>query len=242
MSPIIPHRDGSILYLPDALKRYPTAGVVLLCRVSEPAQVANGSLARQRDLEIREHRNLGCRLQAIIAGQERGKLSEMRPHLRRAIQLAKTHSAILSTRDLTRLIRAEAFDHCQNWHAQPTREEIKRLLELADGVPLATRLPPKMSAAELHYQATVGGMNKRPGRKSAIESDPMLAMVILELFEWGEDTSLRKIAECCGVTLRMVQRFIDKWKGYQSPTNAYRRTMRDKAKHITEREVSPGDP
>jgi len=190
--------------------------------------VANGSLGRQKELEIREHQNLGCRLRAIVACRERGKLSENRPQLRRAIQLAKHHGAILSARDLTRLIRPEAFDHRRNWHAQPTREEITQLLELADGVPLATRLHPELSAAELHYQATLGGMNgKRPGRKSIIDRDPQLALAILDAHTW-EGLSLRKIAAEYGLTLRVVQRFLDRWKGFQCPTTTYRSVLRQR--------------
>lgn len=218
-------QDGkSILHLPDALDQHSAGTVILYCRVSELAQVHNGSLKKQQDWEQLAVQAEGGRICNTVAGRERGKLSGRRRLLLRAIKEAQHHDAILVARDLSRFVRAEDFNRRTNWHANPTSKEIEQLLELAAGVQLATRIHPDCSPAQIHYQATVSGMNgARPGKKSAIEDDPKVAVEILEEREFA-GWSLSKIAETHGFTKRQVQVFTDKWKKFQRPTYEYRRS------------------
>jgi hypothetical protein len=211
--------------LAEAIRIYPSRDLEPYCRVSERAQVANGSLDRQKRLLECELPKFGRRVYPTVACREHGQLSAHRRGLKRAIELARERRAIVVARDVSRLVRAEAFDHCDNWHAQATAEEIGQLLEWTGPIPMATVVDPELTAAQVHDLATLAGMNgKKRGNKSAIAADPKLAMSILESFEWDEDTSLSKIAFRFGVTRRQVQRFIDWWKQYAFPTSAYRLT------------------
>src|SRR5271155_5507721 len=63
--------------------------VVIYCRVSEYTQVSNGSLDTQIQSVWKEVRGaLGLLPKALVDGRERGKLSEDRPRLLYAIELA----------------------------------------------------------------------------------------------------------------------------------------------------------
>ena len=79
--PIVNGRQTAILWLPHALELYTSKGVVLYLRVSDRAQLANGSLERQRKEGIKEAQGLGCRLIAAVMAREPGKLSAPRRRL-----------------------------------------------------------------------------------------------------------------------------------------------------------------
>ena len=196
-----------ILHLPEALEQHPNNRLVSYCRVSEFAQVYSRSLDRQKATEGRELQKLVGKLYGQVAGRERGKMSNDRPHLREAIRLARKFNAIVCARDLSRLIRAEAYDHVNNWHAQPTRDELERLLELADGVRLATRLDPDLRPEEIHSIATRSG--GKPGRPSTVD-DKLYQRVIFSL---QDNQSYSSIARFYGISKSMVQRIAaDMWK------------------------------
>lgn len=196
-----PH--GRILHLPDALVQHASNDVVLYCRTSELTQKYNGSLDRQRNAALQAIRQLGVRLCGLVYGQEYGQMSADRQYLRRAIGLARKQNAILVAADLSRLIRAEAFDRRQNWHAAPTPEEIARLFELAAGVPfLATIQRPDMTPVEMHSLATKRG---KPGRRSTV--DVRLFHEIVQEHQAGK--SLRGIAAALGIGVSVVRNVLD---------------------------------
>lgn len=146
--------------------------VIAYFRVSEPTQVSNGSLARQQEDGLEDIRALALALKEVVSGCEYGKPSACRPHFLRAIEAARKHNAGIVTADLTRLLRAEAFDKEKNRLAVPTGEEIEGLLKTASGVPfLATIADPSLSPSELHSTATKRGMRQSGnpgGRPSSI--------------------------------------------------------------------------
>jgi hypothetical protein len=82
----------------------------------------------------------------VVSGREYGKLSARRPLLDRAIALARRHKAGIVAADLTRLLRAEAFDKANDRMAVPTAEEVRALLTRAKGVLfLATLADPALT-------------------------------------------------------------------------------------------------
>ena len=92
-------------------------------------------------------------------------------------------------------------------------------------MPLATWVRPDLSPAELHRQATLAGLGgKRPGRRSAIARKPRVAIEILHEHEHG--SSIRKLAKEHGYTTRQVQRFVDRWKGFECAWLFYREVLK----------------
>jgi DNA invertase Pin-like site-specific DNA recombinase len=202
---IITNRGG-VWYLPDIVQQY-DGRVVLYCRCSERSMVRNGSLERQQHHEVQELFKHGMNLRAIFAGQEYGKLSVPRPTLYEALDRARFHRAILVAADVTRFIRAEAFCRKTNWHAQPTAEEFQQLLEMADGVPLATRLDPWLSNAEVQGFSTK--RSKRHGRPPTI--DYPTGIRILEMR--ADRMPFSAIANELDLTQSSVWRFLQKQLG-----------------------------
>lgn len=220
--PIITRRPAAgkaraILHLPDALNLHTSNKVVAYCRVSEATQVSNGSLDRQKATERQAIKDSGGRLTAFVYGHEYGKMSADRRHLRIAIASARRHSAILCATDVSRLVRSEAFDKQTNRLADPTPEEIERLLAMALGVPLlATIEHPDLTPAELHSLAVKRGMKAKGnpgGRKPRIHY--ARGVRILSDHEMG--LSLGRIAERHDVSKSTVARFIARWAGYRGP-------------------------
>lgn len=214
---------AQLLHLPDALARYTGSEVVLYCRVSEPSQVNNGSLERQKLDELQEHRAAGANVRQFCYGQESGKLAKPRLLLREAIERARKRGGFVSAGNLSRLLRAADYERRTNWDVLPTQAEIEKLLKIADGVPLATRLHPSLTPKEIHALATKRGNQKSVGRKSKIPDT--LKIRILELLEEEDAPSIASIARRFDLPKQPVHRFVNEWKQYMYPAKAYAATV-----------------
>jgi hypothetical protein len=215
---------GGILHLPDAVERYPGAGLVVYNRVSswsqagkrKPKEGIYGELLENKTHAIvTEVLKLDPRnkLRFISRGIEKGKVSSPRPQLLRAAKFAACQHKpmIIVASDLSRFIRSESYHHQKNPEAQPTPEEFARLHEMTYGVPLATIEHPSMSEAERHSKAV-----KRTGRCGRPGSiDPELAERIFAAlghlcidvsgrFRWQRPLS--EVAQHYRVTVRSVRR------------------------------------
>jgi hypothetical protein len=178
-----PKAFGGVLHLPDALRLYPHLGVVLYNRTSSHSQAGG---AERTKLQAKTDAALAAVLRYcrearqdnpdrvprpvhIVQGVEVGKLSKPRNHLDAAAWHAHFHKSLLVAADLSRFIRAEAYDRRTNRTALPTPEEFQRLRDLTRGVPLATVERPDLTEDERHSKAT--RRTGRAGRPRRLDDD-----------------------------------------------------------------------
>jgi hypothetical protein len=196
--------------------------VVIYCRVSEFTQVSKGSLDTQIQSVWKEVRGaLGLLPRALVDGRERGKLSEDRPHLGYAIELALHYKSGIIAATLPRFLRSEAFDKETNWGAVPTPEEIDALLTLAAGVPfLATIIPPDTPPEKIHGLVTQRGAAKAksegrwPGPKSKFSDKECQQMI----HDRADGASFTKLANDYGYPRSTI---VDLFKKVLDPKGYY---------------------
>lgn len=167
----------SIIPFGGALGRFPGAGIVLYSRVSSYGQAGIGKArleAKTAPVVAEVLRLAPGRLRRIVRAVEEGKLSRPRPDRPRprlidAASYARDRGCIVVAADLSRLIRAEAYDRRKNAEAWPRPEEFDRLRELTFGVPLATLLDPESTERERLSRAT--RRTGTAGRPRAIDDE-----------------------------------------------------------------------
>jgi len=175
---------GGVLPLAEALTRYEDSRIVLYHRVSGRKQGASGKIDEKTAAVYREMRKVtDRRLVRVVCAVEEGKLSTPRPALREAASVAAERGCLLVTVDLSRLIRAEAYDRQRNRDAWPTVAEFGGLRELTLGVPLATVVSPLLSEDERHSLAVKRG---NPGRPRSID-DALAEEIFRALGYWCFD-------------------------------------------------------
>jgi hypothetical protein len=110
---------------------------------------------------------------------------DCRPGLRAAIRRAKKEGAIIVAESTDRFIRSKAFHTKNNPGAQPTQDEFLMLQRKADGVQLATILPPDTPWREVRGHQSRRGQNgkqRRGGRPRKevghIRANPNLRRII----------------------------------------------------------------
>jgi hypothetical protein len=250
---------GGVFQFSEALERYPdAASIVLYYRVSSWGQAGKG----ETKLEDKTHaviievlRLARDKLRRIVRAVEEGKLSKPRRKLLAAIEYARAYQkasrsrVILVTGDLSRFIRAESYHRVKNREARPTPEEFAKLRAMAGGVILATLADPAMTESERHSRATraTGRCGRPPDpvdhklnlRILATLGRPFASSITGSL-QWGEDTSLSKVAKQFNVAKSKVQRLVDgrvprelvegrtredggpmRWKDLMDPYEAY---------------------
>ncbi len=212
---------GGVLHLPEALQRYPDAGIVLYNRVSS---YSNAGTAKE-DLDRKTydlHRQVramapGRPLYALLRGVEKGKLSKKRPKLAEASRRAVKRRAILVAPDLSRLIRSERYDRhdAERRETVPTAKEFAKLHKLTSGAILATVEPPGLTEAERHSKAT--RRSGRAGRPSKIAADNE-AQIFADLgYSYYDGTGrlryrqpIAKVAKIHGVSKQAILRHMKK--------------------------------
>lgn len=238
---------GGVLPLGEALTLHESIhgnrDVVLFCRVSAPAQVSAGRLKDQELSECRAHEEAGCDVIIVSCDQHSGRMDDPRhiEHLRRAFGYARKRRAFVSARDVSRYARPGDFAHddSEGWRRQATPDDLARLLRLASGVIVASRIDPALPAAEAHSLVTKAG--RKPGRPRAINHQK--AIQILEQLgppshrggrtEW--DMPLGQVAKLFKVKKAAVQRLVEslvperacgraglRWMDCSDPARAYR--------------------
>jgi hypothetical protein len=122
----------------------------------------------------------------VVSGQESGKLSQPRRHLKEAVRLARERGAILVAHNCSRFLRSETFSS-SNRDVIPTEQEWERLLELAGGVPLATVIRPDATPAEIRSEERV--------RNTSLTEKDFQRIFALRADGW----SLREIESLLGI-------------------------------------------
>jgi DNA invertase Pin-like site-specific DNA recombinase len=145
--------------------------VVLMCRVSTDDQVNDGNLNDMVREALRDLRQLGIKPLKVFRGQESSSIYCARPILQAAAVYASDHDAILVAPARTRFIRSHRLKLKQE---APGRREYFDLVGLANGVTLATILPPDSPVAFEKSKETkrgqqakgkTGGGDRNPGYK-----------------------------------------------------------------------------
>jgi hypothetical protein len=163
---------GSILHLPEALRRCPEALIVVYNRASSYKNAGRGQvkLDDKTRLIVNQVRQVApLRLTMIVSVVEKAKLSCPRGGLDRACEYAQKRGAMVVTSDRTRFFRPEAYDHRTNPDAVPTTEDWRLLFELTGGVLLATLDPTDLCESERQRLAMQRGA--KPGRPRKIDDD-----------------------------------------------------------------------
>ncbi len=204
--------DTGFLFLPDAAENF--SACIHYCRASSdnPGQVK--SLVTQQEYgEATIRSAFGRRARMTIAGVERGQLN-YRPLFQKAVRAAKKFNVPIVSGDVSRFIRSASYHHWTNINAEPTSEELKKLWEMADGVPLVTIEHPSLTESERHSKATK--RSGRCGRKPQL-AWPLTTEVLTAL----ETQSIREVAALFNISKSTVGRFWDEWKDEPYPMDAY---------------------
>jgi hypothetical protein len=214
------------LHLPAALERHPDRDLVLYNRVSTWDQAGKGKadLGAKTCATYRELRKMTSRrLRRIVGGAvESGQLSNPRPKLIAGASYALQEGLILVAADLSRFLRAEAFDHRTNLDASPTPEEFARLRAITLGVPLATVADPLLPETGRGGRRSLATKRTgRCGRPGSID-DELADRIFQDLGYLSRDRSGRllwrtpidEVAALYGVSRHAVIRLLRK----RSPT------------------------
>ncbi|MBI1915631.1 MAG: recombinase family protein [Planctomycetes bacterium] len=206
--------------LTEATKQFPDAGLVVYSRVSSWQQAGRGKrkLQEKTDALVNAIRaQVPARIVSIVDAVEEGKLTKPRPKLQEAARLAAKQGCILVVADLSRFLRAEAYDPQKNLNAWPTREEFAHLKELTLGVPLATVASPFLSESDRHSAATRRtGKAGRPRKISPeMEADIFERLGCYAVFPWDLgglrwERSLATVAKLFGVHPSTIKRMADR--------------------------------
>ncbi len=167
-----PGRSAALKYLHHASQfvHSPNRKVVVYHRVSGGGQHNPGSFAWQRRMTKEYVKKRGFEVIDTFENVTCGRYFSHRPKLKKAIALARRHGAIVIAPTRDRFVRAIGYRGPHETDV-PTRGQYEELLRLADGVPLATILPPGNSpdivrSVQSHY-GQVAARNKggRPRKK-----------------------------------------------------------------------------
>jgi len=240
--PIIPadlsagENCGGILHLPDALERYPEAGIAIYNRVSSWGQAGKGKakLVEKTDTIVKEVLMFAPgKLRHTVQGVEEGKPSAKRPKLLEAAEVAREHGLILVASDLSRFLRSEAYDRRKNHEVKPTPEEVTEFREtIGWDIILATIAHPTITESERHSLATK--RTKKCGRRRK-PLDVRDAYRILEALGSRDSdgrwkVSIAVVAKRLGLPPARIQRFLDspvpglegvRWKDLVNPASAF---------------------
>lgn len=201
-----PWRDR-ILWLPDAMQKYPEHDVVIVSRVSTATQQKRGSLHDQQDrirktwqkyLEQLSHVYKGG-LCAVPKFQASGRLNDPKGRQKRqeVVRLARKHHAMLLYEDRTRILRADNAGEIE----EPSKEDWDELFaEIGDDIPMATVIPPETPLSEVASLKKKLGMqatSKHAGRPRNVTYKQVLTMLRLRANEnpryfanWTNDNQL----------------------------------------------------
>lgn len=204
---------GEILHLPDAFERTGSRRCVLYSRVSSAPEKYDGTLESNTNSAIEQIELLGGRVSVPFDGQESGKLSHSRRILKAALDWVREYPQILVAWDLSRFIRAEAYDRRSNRDAVPTDTEWRQFFELTAGAMLATIEPPSLTEGERHSRST-----KRSGRAGkrvdpaniAIPQQETREGILCDLI--AKRRSIRQAAAHYRVSKGSVQRLWDHYR------------------------------
>jgi DNA invertase Pin-like site-specific DNA recombinase len=155
-----------IRHLPALLKAGLVSCVVLYCRVSGWAQFRRGNAEDQEAYLRQLLEPLG--IEVVEVFKEVGPGWDLcRSQISEAIASARKHGAVVLAESPDRFLRSEHFHSKENQDALPTEAQFEELGRLADGVVLATYLPPDATPAEVRsYQRKRGQQikNRKGGR------------------------------------------------------------------------------
>ena len=166
--PTAVHSDH-LHHLKDLLERSrPLPPLFLYCRASSDKQRRLGNVADLTRWSLHELERLGVgrRLRGIYECVESSHIQTHRPILRQVIADARRAGGIVVSPFRDRFIRHEHFDGT-NESDRPTPEEYRQLLELADGVPLATILHPDRASRSCRTEVGIKAKRERPTKELA---------------------------------------------------------------------------
>jgi hypothetical protein len=207
----------------------------------------------QEHTEREAHERAGGRIVHLSFEQHSGRLDDPAhlDHLQRTFNHARKRKALVSTRDLSRYVRPEGFEHrdSEGWRRQATPGDLDRICRMAGGVILATRIPPGWAAVKVHSAVTKSG--RKPGRPKKLSRDEEYA--ILKALGVGSSwsgkitwqISLGDVAKRFRVKKGVVQRLVEspvperacgqsglRWKDLVNPARDYLTAW--KAGHLEE--------
>jgi hypothetical protein len=203
-----------VLWLPESIRRYGIDRVVFDARTSSASKFRTPRYRRMLIADIQAIRAAGAKRISIVGHKRpyRGKLRFGRQDAIEGFERAADWGAILCFRDMSRLLRPDAYDPQDDQYAVWTPEELRDFLSLANGrVPLATILPPFLSPEEIHRQMTARGselaasVGRLPGRRpKKLPKRFVQAVLLLKKFGLSE----RQIAKELGTTRSRVSRVL----------------------------------
>lgn len=166
-------------HLPDLLAM--NLPVFLYLRVSTPKQFNGRNIDDLREWSLRQLRRLFIKWPGgIYDCQESSHIQESRPILERIIADARDAGGIVVAPFRDRFIRHEFFDGT-NSSDKPTDEEYRRLLEMADGVPLATIIHPDSPSRSIRTAQAMRARNANAGRPAKELSQRELLTAVSKL-------------------------------------------------------------
>jgi hypothetical protein len=144
--------------------------------------------------------------------------------LERSIAIAREHNGIVLFESTDRAIRPYGYNGRTDPGQQPTRFEFDLLMELADGVPLATVYDPDMDWREVKSRQTRRGQSGKdarggrpvktqPGDKKRChaELEPMLRRL------HAEGHSKAQLAAAFGMSENTIRNWIRRWREEGGP-------------------------
>lgn len=206
-------------YLP-AILTQDRLTVVLLCRVSTDDQDANRNLDDGTMHAWRHLRAMGCRPVTMDEGVETSNIFSNRTILEQAIEEARRLGAMLVAPSRDRFIRSRSFGRGQTAKGEPPCvHEYEQLIHMAEGVLLATLLPPDEPSRSRRIKRGQDAKGRKGGRPRKNASGDKkdrrerLKPHAAELLKKG--MSQRAVAAVSGIresTLRLVQGVRKLWQ------------------------------
>jgi transposase len=168
--------NPSITSLAEAHNNQPHADFAALIRVSGRGKKwAARQAAQERAVKDEVEKLTGRKVKKVFPCVEPGKVSARRETLRAAAQYAKRYGCVLVAWDVSRFVRAEAYDHRTNRNAEPTEADFAKLVELTLGVVLAVVVDPALTESGRHSRRIRRG--GKAGRKRKVD-DKVLAAIV----------------------------------------------------------------
>ena len=193
-----------IHHLSDLLEPGKILKVVLYYRVSTETQYRNGNHIDEMNQLIETVKKIeGVQIVAQEKEQDQASALDCRFRFRHLVQMAKEAGAVIVTTCRNRFVRNRRYHPKHIDTHYPTVEQYQALLELAQGVPLATYMDPDASDKETRSFLTKAGQaakGRRGGRPKKTDNAPgkrkrrkaVLLPMVKRLHEEG--LSFRKIS------------------------------------------------
>jgi hypothetical protein len=213
----------NILPFAEAIRNYADNRIILYNRVSSWGQAGPDKVkleAKTKPVIQAVMKAAPKRLYGLVLAVEEGQIGALRRHLQIAVHWALEQKCILVAPDLSRFIRAEAYNRRTNRNAFPTAEEFAQLRERTHGIPLATIESPYLSEDERHSKAT--RRTGKAGRRKKIDDDLAhriffdLRECLLSLSGRGYlwEGPIRIVAKRYGVSRSTIERVADTLSPY----------------------------